>query len=75
MNSARSLRHGTSVRRFTIRCRYTFSRRCDPWVTAKATSLKQSGPRARFWLCPIFPEIREDEQETVVAAIAEFLSH
>jgi len=33
----------------------------------------QSAPTRRSWLS-IFPEIREDEQQTVVTAIAEFLS-
>ena len=44
------------------------------WATRKAISPRLSAPPREVLALPIFPELREDEQQAVVRAIAEFLS-
>ena len=43
-------------------------------LSRRQTSLKSERAAREVLALPIFPELREDEQQTVVNAIAEFLS-
>ena len=55
-------------------CHCTCNRASRTWATSRATFRNRSGPLEEVLALPIFPELREDEQERVVAAIAEFYS-